>query len=230
MAEKMKVAVLGTGMVGRAHAAKLSEADLDVILGTGDVDKTLASTKQDAMGNPPFGIWYKEHAQITLERFSNAARHGEVVINALSGEAAVSVLKSVEGDLDAKILIDISVPLDFSFGLPPRLSVCNDNSLGEEIQKALPRVKVVKTLNTMTAPLQVNARAVAGGDHTNFIAGNDAAARARVAGLLKDWYGWTDSIDLGDITNARGTEMYVAFWVRLLGPLKTPMFNVKVVK
>ncbi|MEO8668458.1 MAG: NAD(P)-binding domain-containing protein [Bauldia sp.] len=226
----MKVAVLGTGMVGRAHAARLSEIGVDVIMGTGDIEKTMASTKQDAMGNPPFNAWYKEHAQITVERFSNAARHGEVAINALSGAAAVSVLRSIEGDLEDKILIDISVPLDFSFGFPPRLSVCNDNSLGEEIQKALPRVKVVKTLNTITAPLQVDATAAGGGDHTNFVAGNDPAARARVAALLREWYGWADSIDLGDITNARGTEMYIALWVRLLGPLRTPMFNVKIVK
>jgi predicted dinucleotide-binding enzyme len=216
-------------MAGRAHAARLSEIGIDVIVGTTDLEKTMSATKQDAMGNPPFSAWYREHAQITVERLSNAARHGEVVINAQSGAASVSVLRGIANDLEDKILIDISNPLDFSFGFPPRLSVCNDTSLGEEIQKALPRVKVVKTLNTMTEALQVNAAAAGGGDHTNFICGNDPEARALVAALIRDWYGWTDSIDLGDITNARGTEMFIALWVRLLGPLRTPMFNVKIV-
>ena len=89
---------------------------------------------------------------------------------------------------------------------------------------------MVKTLNTMTAALQVNAKAVAGGDHTNFVAGNDAEARSSVVAWLNDWYGWTDSIVLGDITNARGMEMVLPLWVRLFGALKTPMFNFKIVK
>ena len=91
-------------------------------------------------------------------------------------------------------------------------------------------MKVIKTLNTTTAAVQVNPNSVARGDHSNFIAGNDANARARVAEWLKEWYGWTNSIDLGDITNARGMEMIIPLWTRLMGPLKTPMFNFKVVR
>ena len=230
MATRMKIAVLGTGMVGRAHAEKLAAGGQDVVIGTGNVETTLASSKKDAMGNSPFGTWYKEHAQIPLDTFANAAAKGEVIINALNGAVAVQVLKPIEYELADKILIDISIPLDFSLGFPPSLSVCNTNSLGEEIQKALPRVKVVKTLVTMTAALQVNARAVSDGDHTNFIAGNDADARSQVAAWLKDWYGWTNFIDLGDITNARGMEMALPLWVRVFRALKTPMFNFKVVK
>lgn len=128
-----------------------------------------------------------------------------------------------------KILIDISNPLDFSKGMPPSLSVANTDSLGEQIQRALPRTKVVKTLNTMTAPLMVEPHLVAGGDHTMMSCGNDADAKAAVTKLLAQ-LGWRDVIDLGDITNARGLEMWLPLWVRLYGALKTPMFGLKIAR
>jgi predicted dinucleotide-binding enzyme len=113
--------------------------------------------------------------------------------------------------------------------MPPTLTLCNTDSLGERIQQALPDVMVVKTLNTMNADLQVDATLLANGDHHAFICGNDEDAKTTVTQLLKDAYGWKHVIDLGDITNARGTEMLLPLWVRLWGALKTPMFNFKIV-
>ena len=121
-------------------------------------------------------------------------------------------------------------PLDFSQGMPPSLIVCNTDSLGEQIQRNFPEVKVVKTLNTMNAHLMVNPAQVDNGDHHIFISGNDQAAKDEVTSYLKDWFGWKHVIDLGDITTARGTEMILPIWVRLMGTLQTPMFNFKIVQ
>jgi predicted dinucleotide-binding enzyme len=62
------------------------------------------------------------------------------------------------------------------------------------------------------------------------VCGNDADAKARVSGWLREWFGWRDVIDLGDITTARGTEMLLPIWLRLWGALGTPMFNFKIAR
>jgi predicted dinucleotide-binding enzyme len=226
----MNVGILGTGMVGRAHAAKLSASGHAVKIGTRDVAGKLAENQTDPMGNRPFNAWQKDHPGVKLVTFAEAAAHGEVVINALYGQAAVEALKKIAPGLDGKILIDITNPLDFSKGMPPSLFVCNTDSLGEQIQRALPATKVVKTLNTMNASLQVDPRRLAGGDHHAFVSGNDAAAKARVSELLKEWYGWTNIIDLGDLSTARGAEMILILWTRLWGAVQTPLFNFKIVR
>ncbi|MEW6722232.1 MAG: NAD(P)-binding domain-containing protein [Candidatus Micrarchaeota archaeon] len=224
----MKIGILGTGTVAQAHAARLASLGHDVMMGTRDVKKTLAGTKPDAFGNPPFAEWQKKNPKAKLGAFSEAAAHGEIIINATKGEHSIEALGMAgEKSLGGKILIDISNPLDFSKGMPPSLLVCNTDSLGEQIQRAFPDVKVVKTLNTTNAALQVDPRKLAGG-HSIFMSGNDVQAKSKVAEFLKS-YGWEDIIDLGDITTARGTEMLLPIWLRLWGALKTPMFNFKIV-
>lgn len=225
----MKISVLGTGMVGRAHAEKLTSLGYEVMIGTQDVEKTMAKDKPDDMGNPPFSVWHKDHKQIMLASFAQAAKHGEIIVEALHGDIVVKVLTTVATDLADKILIDIANPLDFTKGMPPSLFISNTDSLGEHVQKALPRTKVVKTFNTMNAMLQVNPQMLKEGDHHIFISGNDVKAKVSVTGILKS-YGWKNIIDLGDITTARGTEMLMPFWLRLWGTLKTPMFNYKIVQ
>ena len=113
--------------------------------------------------------------------------------------------------------------------MPPTLFVCNDNSLAEEIQKALPNVKLVKAFNTLSAHLQTNPQELAQGDHSLLISGNDAQAKQQVTKIAES-YGWKDVIDLGDITNARGMEMLLPVWLRLWGALKTANFNYKIVR
>lgn len=224
----MIVAVLGTGMVGRAHAAKLVELGHDVKVGTNYVAKTLAETKPDQMGNPPYQVWQKDNPVVKLASFADAVNNADLVLEALHGAIAVEVLKTLESAIAGKVLIDIANPLDFSKGMPPTLSVSNTDSLGEQIQKALPETKVVKTFNTMNALLQVNPKLLADGDHHIFVSGNDEDAKSKVTELLKS-YGWKHIIDLGDITTARGTEMMMPVWLRLWGSLKTPMFNYKII-
>lgn len=225
----MKIGILGTGIVGRAHAEKLATLGHEVMLGTQDTEKTLAGTEKDAMGNPPFSEWHKQNSRVILATLSEAATHGDIVYNALKGEIARSVLEGLQKSLNQKILVDIANPLDFSQGMPPTLSVCNTDSLGEQIQKALPMVKVVKIFNTTNAFLQVNPEQLAGGDHHLFMSGNDTEAKMKVSEIAKS-YGWKHIIDLGDITTARGTEMLLPIWLRLWGALKTPMFNFKIVQ
>jgi predicted dinucleotide-binding enzyme len=230
----MKVGVLGSGIVGRTLAGKLALVGNDVMLGTRDVDDLLARTETGPMGTPPFSVWHDENPAVALGAFPEAAAFAEMVVNATAGVASLDALTIGGGDgganLAGKILVDVSNPLDFSSGMPPTLSIANTDSLSERIQAAFPGTMVVKALNTVSAPLMVDPGAVGGGDHTMFIAGNDAASKATVAECLKTWFGWQDVMDLGDITNARGMEMYLPLWVRLFGVTQGPMFNVKVVR
>jgi predicted dinucleotide-binding enzyme len=227
----MRVGVLGTGMVGQAIAGKLSELGHEVVVGTRDPDETLGRQEPDAFGNPPFGAWLAEHPAVRLAGLGDAAAHGEVVVNATAGGAALEALRLAgEANLDGKVLVDVANPLDFSQGMPPSLSVSNTDCLGECIQREFPTARVVKTLNTVNASVMVNPGLVGGGDHTVFVSGNDPEAKALVTDLLTEGFGWRDVIDLGDISTARGTEMQIALWLRLMGSLGTPMFNFKVVR
>ncbi len=126
------------------------------------------------------------------------------------------------------MLIDVANPLDTSRGMPPTLTVCNDDSLGEQIQRALPDVRVVKTLNSVTAAVMVDPSLV-GGAHTMFMAGDDATAKEQTIELLQE-LGWPAGsiVDLGDITAARGMEMYMALWLRLWGAAGTAVLNIEV--
>lgn len=222
----MRISILGTGGVGQTIAKKLVDMEHEVMLGTRDVVKTRAKFASDG-----FGDWLDGNSAAQLLTFAQSAHLGEVIINATSGEKSILALESAgEGNLNGKILIDISNPLDFSKGMPPTLFVSNTDSLGEQIQSRFPSVKVVKTLNTVTAALMVNPNLLADGEHHLFVSGNDADAKQAVIGYLKAWFGWKHIIDLGDITTARGTEMLLPIWLRLWGALGSPMFNFKIVQ
>ena len=226
----MRLGILGTGVVGKTIAAGLAGLGHEVMIGTRDPEGTLSRTEPDQYGNPPFGTWQREHPEVELGTFGEAAAHGEVVVNATAGSVSLAALDMAgEENLNGKVLIDISNPLDFSKGLPPTLSVSNTDSLGEQIQRRFPEVKVVKTLHTMNAYLMVDPAQLAGGEHTVFVSGDDAEAKETVSELLRS-FGWTDIIDLGDISTARGTEMLLPIWLRLFGALQKPTFNFKIVR
>jgi len=197
----MRIGVLGTGMVGRAISGKLAELGHDVRVGS-----------RTASGDTVV--------------FADAAAHGEIVFNCTSGAASLDALGAA-GDLAGKVLIDVSNPLDFSGGGPALFTDTTD-SLGERIQAAFPDALVVKSLNTINCNLMVNAAAVPG-DHVVFVCGNDDGAKARTRELLGE-FGWTPErvIDLGDITAARGTEHYLMLWLRLMGVVGGPSFNISV--
>ena len=226
----MKIAVIGSGMVGRAVAARFQELGHSAVIGTRDPEATLARTEGDQMGNPPFAQWHADHSSIQLLTFAQAAAAGELIVNATSGGGALAALEAAGSEnLSGKVVIDIANPLDFSNGFPPSLFVKDTDSLAEQLQRAFPDAKIVKALNTTNATVMVNPASVGGGDHTMFMSGNDAEAKATVLGLLQEM-GWQDVIDLGDITGARGTEMLLPVWLRLMNTLGTPAFNFKIVR
>ena len=216
----MRVAVLGTGTVGRTLATKLLELGHEVRLGsrTAANEAAVAWASQAASG-------------ASAGTFAEAAAASELVVNATAGAASLAVLDSAgAANLAGKVLVDVANPIDPTTGFPPALSVVNTDSLGEQIQRAHPDARVVKTLNTMTAAVMVNPGLVPG-HHNVFVSGNDGAAKATVAELLQG-FGWPaeDIIDLGDISTARGAEMYLAFWLRAMRALGGPNFNLHLVK
>lgn len=222
----MRIAILGTGMVGKTVAVKLIELGHEVIIGTRDRETTLTRDDKDAYGNPPFKEWHKENSQVQVQRFKEAAQGSELMINCTGGQVSIAALESIGEDiLEGKTLVDIANPLDFSQGMPPSLKPVNTDSLGEQIQNRFPNLKVVKTLNTMSAHLMVNPSMVSG-DHNVFVCGNDEEAKNTTKALLQS-FGWRENLilDLGDISNARGTEMLLPIWLRLWGALGTAEFN-----
>ncbi len=225
----MNIAVLGTGMVGQAIAGRLHQLGHSVVVGTRDPQATLARSEPDQRGNPSFSAWHGSHPGIGLATFAEAAAGAELVVNASSGAATLDVLRLAGAEnLAGKVLLDIANPLDFSAGFPPTLFVKDTDSLGEQVQRAFPEAKVVKTLNTLTASLMVEPKTL-GESTTVFVSGDDAVAKAAVVSLLES-FGHDDVIDLGGLETARGTEMILPVWLRLMGALGTGAFNFKVVR
>jgi 8-hydroxy-5-deazaflavin:NADPH oxidoreductase len=222
----MKVAIIGSGIVAQTLGKKLVELGHDVILGTRDPSKL-----DEAKGwAGSLNDWLATVGnQATVATFAAAAAAGEIVINATHGMGSLDALKTAGAEnLQGKILIDVANELDFSPGMPPKSLAADTTSLGEKIQAAFPNTKVVKTLNTMNCAVMVNPKQLADGDHTVFVSGNDADAKAQVTELLKS-LGWTDIFDLGDITSARGTEMMLPIWLRAFGKLGNVPYNFKIV-
>lgn len=217
----MKFGVLGTGMVGNAIAGKLIQLGHEVKMGGREAT------------NEKGQEWAKNAgAKASYGNFAEAAAFGEIVVNATAGAASLAALHAAGAhNLRDKVLLDIANPLDFSNGMPPTLSVVNTDSLGEQIQRAFPEARVVKTLNTLACALMVDPNAVGKGDHNIFVSGNDVQAKETVLGVLQQ-FGWKKQnvIDLGDITTARGTEQLLPVWIRLWGALGTPSFNFKIVR
>jgi 8-hydroxy-5-deazaflavin:NADPH oxidoreductase len=216
----MKIAVLGTGSVGDTIGSKLVELGHSVMMGSRTANNEKAKTFVD-----------KHKGKASAGTFADAAAFGEMIINCTAGGGSLDALKLAgENNLKGKVLVDLANSLDFSKGMPPSLSVVNTTSLAEEIQKAFPETKVVKALNTMWCGIMVNPGMINGGDHSTFICGNDEGAKARTKELLKE-FGWQEKniLDLGDLTAARGMEMYLPLWLRIYGATKSGAFNIKIV-
>lgn len=212
----MRVAVLGTGMVGQTMGAKLVALGHDVMMGARSADNEKALAFAAATGG-------------RTGDFATAAAHAELVIHCTRGDSAIDVLRQAgAANLGRKVLVDISNPLDFSAGFPPSLSVSNTDSLGEVIQREFPEARVVKTLNTVTAAVMVDPARIPG-NHVVFLSGNDAGAKGTVADLLRA-FGWNAIIDLGDITSARATEQMLPLWTRLYSKFGTGEFNFAVLR
>ncbi|MBT2553669.1 NADPH-dependent F420 reductase [Arthrobacter sp. ISL-5] len=216
----MRIAVLGTGRVGRTLAGKLVQTGHQVTIGSRSA--TNEAALEWATGAGP-------HAKVAT--FFDAAAAGEVIINATPGTVSLEVLASASTkNLDGKVLIDVANPLDQTAGFPPSLSISNTDSLAETIQRSFPTARVVKALNTMRADVMVAPDRLAGGDHDVFLAGDDAGAKEVVAGLLRE-FGWRPEHirDLGPLEAARGMEMWLPLWLRIFLLQGGRAFNIKVV-
>ncbi len=215
----MKIGVLGTGTVGQTIGGKLCALGHEVRMGA----------RQS--GNDKAAAWVKQAGPHASQgTFADAAGFGEMVFNCTAGAGSLDALQAAgAGNLAGKVLVDVSNPLDFSRGMPPSLFLSNTDSLGEQIQRAFPGARVVKTLNTVTADVMVDPGRVGQGNHDIFLSGNDGAAKGRVAELLGG-FGWKNIFDLGDISTSRGTEAYLLLWIRLWGSLGSPDFNIHLVR
>lgn len=215
----MKIAVLGTGMVGETIASKLVALGHEVKMGSRSANNEKAAA------------WVKKAgAKASQGTFADASAFGELLFNCTLGTGSLEALEAAgKQNLKGKILVDTSNPLDFSKGMPPSLFTPSNDSLGERIQRAFPELKVVKSLNTINANVMVEPSRVPG-EHAVFVSGNDAEAKRQVKQLLTEGFGWKQVIDLGDITTSRGTESYLMLWLRLWGALGTPDFNISIVK
>jgi 8-hydroxy-5-deazaflavin:NADPH oxidoreductase len=221
----MKIAVIGSGIVGQTIGTKLVALGHEVILGTRDASQL--DEKKGWAGS--LNDWLSAVGPgATVQTFAEAAAKGEIIINASNGMASLEALHmaGIE-NLAGKILIDVANELDFSQGMPPKSLAADTISLGEKIQAAFPTTKVVKTLNTMNCAVMVNPKQIDNGNHTVFVSGNDDGAKTTVTELLQR-FGWTDIIDLGDISSARGTEMLMPIWLRLFGKLGNVPYNFKI--
>lgn len=217
----MRIAVLGTGIVGRTLAGSLAASGHEVCMGSRSAAHEGASEWATEAGDKG-----------SNGTFADAAAFGEVVLNCTAGIASLEALESAGADnLAGKVLIDLANPLDFSQGMPPTLTVCNDDSLGEQIQRRFPDTKVVKTFNTLNCGLMVAPEAVPG-DHLIFVSGDHPDAKARVRSWFREWFGWRAEqiVDLGGIETARGTEMMLPMWINLMGVMGTPFFNFEIQK
>jgi len=216
----MKFGVIGTGMVGNTLASKLISLGHEVKMGS------------RSASNEKAAAWVKQAGKGASQgTFADAAAFGETVFVCTKGDVTLDAVRMAGTDnLKGKVVIDVSNPLDFSKGMPPSMipEFTNTNSLGEELQKLIPDSFVVKTLNVVNCAVMVNPSMLKG-DSDILISGNDAKAKSKVMEILRS-FGWKNPIDLGDITTARGTEMYIALWMRLMGVLGTAQFNFKIVK
>ena len=189
-------------MVGQTIGSRLVALGYEVMMG---------SRKKD---NEKAVKWASENgANASNGTFADAAKFGSIIFLCTKGEATLEILKLAgHENFKNKTVADISNPLDFSKGMPPTLFVCNDNSLGEKVQEAIPGAFVVKTLNIVNCEVMVNANK-SGGSPTMFVSGNNADAKKEITGILKQ-FNWEDVIDLGNISTARGTEMMLPIWLR----------------
>lgn len=217
----MRIAVLGSGSVGRTVAARLAGLDHDVTIGTRDPQATA--------GREEYAEWAATAPGVRLATFAGAASQADLLVNASGGTVSLEVLRRAgAADRDGTVLLDISNPLDFSAGFPPTLTVKDTDSLAEQIQREFPGLRVVKALNTLTAELMVHPEALPE-PTTVFVCGDDADAKATVTAVLES-FGHTDVLDLGGLSSARGAEMFLPLWLRIMGSLGTATFNIRVVR
>jgi len=191
------IGILGSGDVGKALARGFILFGHDVKIGSRDPEKL----REWAEAAGP-------HA--STGTFEEAARFGDVLVLATLGTATANAIELAgKSNFDGKVVIDTTNPLELSTGAP-RLSVGFDDSLGEQIQRLLPKARVVKAFNTVGNAHMVKPD-FPNGPPTMFIAGNDDESK-RLVSQICDHFGW-DVSDLGGIESSRYLEPMCMTWV-----------------
>jgi predicted dinucleotide-binding enzyme len=195
---KKKLGIIGSGGVAQTLGTAFAGKGYEVMLGTRDVAK--------------LGEWRASVGDGgSVGSFSDAAKFGDVVILSVLGEAVLNVIELAgKENFDGKTVVDLTNPLDFSKGVPPRFTATTGNSLGEQIQRALPNARVVKAFNAIGASVMIDPKF--GADTaTQFIAGDDGSAKAEVITLVRE-FGW-DVEDLGGIDQSFFLEAFASMWI-----------------
>jgi predicted dinucleotide-binding enzyme len=196
----MRIGILGSGEVGRALGKGFIKHGHEVMLSGRDLEKK--ELKE----------WLKETARAQAGTYADAAKFGEVIILTVRGSIVNEVIKLAgPQNLSRKTVIDTTNPIADK---PPVNGVLvyltgPNESLGEQIQAAIPAAKVVKAFNSVGSPLMVNPE-FSQGTPTMFLCGDDAAAKAQVSGILRE-FGW-EPLDCGNITSSRAIEPLCMLW------------------
>ena len=193
----MNIGIIGSGAVGQQLAIDLVAHGHHVTIGTRDASKLAEFSAK----NPA----------VKIGSNADAAKFGEMVMLATHWDGTQNAITLADPkNLEGKVIVDITNPLDFSSG-QPALSIGFNTSAGEQVQAWLPNSHVVKALNSITANAMLNPKSFIGGEPDMFIAGNDAAAKASVQQFLEG-VGW-GIVDLGDITKSRLIEPLAMIWI-----------------
>jgi 8-hydroxy-5-deazaflavin:NADPH oxidoreductase len=191
------------------------------ILGSGDVAQQLGfgflklghTVKLGTRSSGKLADWKsKAGNDASIGTFEEAAQFGEIILLATLWVGTEDAIRLAgPKNFDGKIVVDVTNPLDFTQGVPPRFSATPGNSGGERVQKWLPKAKVVKAFNTISAYIMCNPKREEGVPDL-FIAGNDPLAKKEIAGFAEKW-GWASVVDMGNIAQSIWLETFAMLWI-----------------
>jgi len=202
----MNIGVLGSGEVGRRLGEGFIELGHMVKIGTRNPSKGELVQWVSNHGG--------EEGKYSAGTFVEAASFGEIIVIATSWDGTANVIKMADPkkNLAGKIVIDVTNPLDFSQGMPPKLALGHSDSAGETVQRLIPEAKVVKAFNIVGNPHFLHPNFPNGGPPTMFICGNDEQAKKEITGAILARFGW-ETIDIGGIEGARLLEPLAMLWI-----------------
>lgn len=194
----MKIGILGSGDVGLKLADGFIATGHTVKIGTRSPEKVTS--------------WAVRHGgRASAGSFADAASFGEIIVLATLWEGTPSALQLAGArNFSGKVVVDVTNPLDFSKGVPPKLAVGHTDSGGETVQRLLPDAQVVKAFNIVGNPHMFKPD-FRGGPPTMLICGNDERAKKSVTEIL-DAFGW-ETVDIGRIEEARLLEPLAMLWI-----------------
>lgn len=193
----MKVAVIGTGRMGRGFAAALAPKH-EVTVGSRDPDR---ARKTASATDAARGATYAE-----------AAAGADVVILTVPWPAMDDTLRQL-GELDQTVVVDVSFP-----SRKQEREALKNTSTAEQIQKRLPRARVVKGWNHVHAQ-HLTAPEVNGIAASVLLAGDDPDAKRTVSALARDM--GFHPVDIGPLRTTRELERLVGMMLFVrLGPLR----------